>query len=360
MNRIFSEIFKEKEGPLKPAMMAFFFHQLAVMTSSGITLVGAWKLILPEISPAASRRCLERTAQLMEGGIAPSQAMEQSGLFPLLACNLMRAGENSGTLDNMLSLLGDYYEGSERQKQNLINALAYPVFLIFCTLVMMVGTVFFVLPIFEELFLSMAVPLPGPTKLLLKLSSLVRAHALYAVPLVLAIAGLASSGLHSPERRLAVETFLLKSTILHRLCIAWCWQRYSHILSVQLAGGMPLLAAMDDAVAVVPLCWFRHEMEQIKRDIESGQPFSVALECSACSTAYLVTMLVVGESTGNYEDILLAVKQYYEWHLGILAKRLKRLLEPCVLLVVGTAIGILVICLLLPMFDAAASMTLRN
>ena len=124
--------------------------------------------------------------------------------------------------------------------------------------------------------------------------------------------------------------------------------------------GMPLLAAMDDAVAVVPLCWFRHEMEQIKRDIESGQPFSVALECSACSTAYLVTMLVVGESTGNYEDILLAVKQYYEWHLGILAKRLKRLLEPCVLLVVGTAIGILVICLLLPMFDAAASMTLRN
>lgn len=340
---------------LSPTKLAFLFQQLAAMTVTGITFVQGWRLIQREM-PKQYWQTMEETARSMENGTGPSTAMEQAGLFPSLACRIIRAGENSGSMDKMLNLLGEYYDNAGHQKQCVINALAYPAFLIFCTFLLLMGAMFYILPVFEELFRQMAVPLPAATRGLLLLR-----HLLYNYLWLLAAALLAAAValvriVRRPAYRAVLERYILTIKPVRKLGIMYCWQRFSRILAVQLAGGIPLLTALQDASAVVPLLWFQGNVRRLITFLEGGMAFSRAVRAVGFGTPYIETMLRVGETTGNYEEALQALAAYYEWQISLLFKRFRRILEPAVLIIVGLAIGFLVLSLLLPLLDAATTM----
>lgn len=344
---------------LKHEILGFFFYQLSVMTKSGITLVQAWYLILHEIKGKKTQKRLEIVAKEMESGVAPYIAMGKSGLFPDFACNIIKAGEHSGAIVTMLTLLSTYYEKSGKEKQNLLNAFLYPAFLIVCTIIMMVGAVIFILPVFEEMFNSMAVPMPGPTKALLSLRHIMRIQSVFVCPLLLCGIISVIYILRNDDFILSFEKVILKNNFLRKCCIAWCWQRFAQILAIQLAGGIPLIEALADANGAVPVRWFRVQMQAIKNRLETGVPLSVAIKEKNCSTPYIETMLIVSETTGNYEDSLLTVARYYQWMFGMMTKRMERLIEPIIMLIVGASVGFMVFSLLLPLLDSVSAMTTK-
>lgn len=345
----------QKQEQLSSSKLAVLFQQLAVMTATGITFVQGWQLIQRDM-PKKFAVKMQTAVQLMEGGMNPSSAMEQSGLFPVLACNIVKAGEHSGNLDKMLSLLGEYYEKAGKQKQGLINALVYPVFLIICTVLMLFCAMFYILPVFETMFQQMEVPLPIPAQILLSLQHQMRYYPERCFFTVIIFVVCIIASVRQTRYRVILEEYMMQIGVLRRLCIIGCWTRFSRILAVQLAGGMPLLSALYDAAAVIPVIWFKKKISSIIRHLESGMSFSGAVQISKSGTAYIETMLLVGESTGNYEEVLQTISGYYEWRLNIILKRGKNLLEPAILLITGIIVGGIILCLLLPLLDAVTFM----
>lgn len=340
---------------LSYTMLAFFFRQLSTMIHAGIPFVEAWRLLLQDIRPQKKRLRMERAALAMERGASPSVSMEQTQLFPLLACQMVRAGEQGGRLEEILLLLSEYYEYAQKQRQLLRSALAYPLFLVGCTFTLCIGAIWYILPVFENMFVQMALPLPQPTQYLLDAAKVVRTYSwCLAVPTVLVV--LSIPILHAqPSWGLTMEETLLQISWVRSWWLMLCWQRCSRILAIQLGSGIPLLQALQDAVKMMPSLWFRHGMKKTVYRLENGTAFSLAVRQGGFGTPYVETMLQVGEMTGRYEESLQSIAAYYRWRLERGTAMIQQCIGPAVLLLAGICIGTLVICLLLPLFDMATS-----
>ena len=134
-----------------------------------------------------------------------------------------------------------------------------------------------------------------------------------------------------------------------------CWQRFSQVLAIQLGSGIPLLQAMQDTAKMIPSRWFRQCMKKTVYRLENGTAFSLAVRQGGFDTPYIETMLQVSEMTGRYEESLQSIAAYYRWRLERRAAVMQQCMGPAVLLIAGIGIGVLVLCLLLPLFDMATS-----
>lgn len=342
--------------PFSYKTLSLLFYQLGAMTRAGIPFVQSCRLLLHDVTSKKQRQAMKLAVDYMEKGMAVSEALGQTGLFPSLVCRIVSAGERAGNLEQMLYLLGQYYEQADKQRRFLMDALSYPLFLLLCTTAMTVGIVAFILPVFEAMFNQMQMPLPAMTAYMLA-----GAHILqfYGAALAAgAVAGIASLLLllRRPGVRRYAEDMLFSLSALRRLCVIFCWQRFSQILAVQIRCGIPLLDALDDGAAVVPVDWFSRAVNQAARRLENGSSFSQAVRLGQFGTPYIETMLLVGETTGRYEDALQAVSEYYQWRIQSRLSVVQRLAGPLMLLGVGAVIGTLVISCMLPLLDMAAGM----
>lgn len=342
--------------PFSYKTLSFLFFQLAAMIRSGIPFVQACRLLLHDVTRKKQRQAMKLAVESMEKGMAVSEALGQTGLFPSLVCRIISAGERAGNLEQMLHLLGQYYEQADKQRRFLFDALSYPLFLMACTIVMAAGIVAFILPVFEAMFDQMKLPLPIMTTYVLAGAHMVWSYgAAIAAGAAVGIAALLVL-LRRPTVRRCAEDGLFSVSMFRRLCILLCWQRFSQILAVQICCGIPLMEALDDGAAVVPVDWFRRAVRQAALRLEQGCSFSQAVRLGQFGTPYIETMLLVGETTGRYEDALQAVSDYYQWRIQSYLAVVQRLAGPLMLLVVGAAIGALVISFMMPLLDMAAGM----
>ena len=280
--------------PFSYKTLSLLFYQLGAMTRAGIPFVQSCRLLLHDVTSKKQRQAMKLAVDYMEKGMAVSEALGQTGLFPSLVCRIVSAGERAGNLEQMLYLLGQYYEQADKQRRFLMDALSYPLFLLLCTTAMTVGIVAFILPVFEAMFNQMQMPLPAMTAYMLA-----GAHILqfYGAALAAgAVAGIASLLLllRRPGVRRYAEDKLFSLSALRRLCVIFCWQRFSQILAVQIRCGIPLLDALDDGAAVVPVDWFSRAVNQAARRLENGSSFSQAVRLGQFGTPYIETMLLSG------------------------------------------------------------------
>ena len=334
--------------------LAFFFRQLGMLLTSGVPLVQAWKLLTSDMKKKR-RQALHTAALHMEQGIRPSLAMSRCQAFPTLACRLIEAGEQTGNLDTICQVLADFYTRAEKDRRVFFEALAYPVFLLACLLLLMTGAVFFIIPVFVDMMAQMDVAVPKGTQYLLSVCGWLRRHGIY-IPLGISLTSffLGRAWLDDTYR-LAMERAVLRIPGIQSLFLAWAWQRFSRILAVQLSAGIPLLECLSGAGAVVPSLSFQNYVRRLRFRLERGQTFSRAVHDSPYGTAYIETMLTVGEMTGKYDDALTAIALYYDSRLRRWAAGMQRWLGPFVLILVGVFMGFLLFSLLLPLLDMASS-----
>jgi type II secretory pathway component PulF len=338
--------------------LSFIFYQLASLTEAGIPIIDAWKLLLRDIGNQKQRQILNWAIHQMEKGMAPSQAMERAHLFPRLVCTVMIAGEHAGNLDGMFTLLGDYYENAGKQQRVLIEELSYPAFLLACIITLFVGAAFFILPVFEEMFQQMNVPLPMATQCLLQSVRVMADHAAMIGLISCIGAGLIGWAWKNTTISSLCLQHLLSYRRVRMVCVMWCWQRFSRILSVQLTCGMPLLQALHDASVVVPLQAFRLYVFRVTHAVENGLPLSKAIHGGLWSTTYIETMLIVGETTGKYDEALATIAAYYDWRLGSYLAGIQQFLGPVILIIIGAIMGMVIICLILPLMDMATGIAI--
>lgn len=294
--------------------LAFFFRQLGMLLTSGVPLVQAWKLLTADMKKKR-RQALHTAALHMEQGIRPSLAMSRCQAFPSLACRLIEAGEQTGNLDTICLVLADFYTRADKDRRVLFEALAYPVFLLVCLLLLMTGAVFFIIPVFVDMMAQMNVTVPKGTQYLLAVCDWFRQNGIY-IPLVISVTTFFfMQAWRDDTHRLTMEKAIIRLPGVRSLFLTWSWQRFSRILAVQLSGGIPLLECLSGAGAVVPSLLFQSYVRYLRFCLERGQTFSQAIHGSPYGTAYIETMLTVGEMTGKYDDALASIATYYDSRL---------------------------------------------
>lgn len=287
------------------------------------------------------RKALQIAALHMEQGVRPSLAMTRCQAFPALACRLIEAGEQTGSLDTLCHVLADFYTRADKDRRAFLEALAYPAFLLACLLLLMTGAVFFIIPVFVDMMAQMNVTIPKGTQWLLAACDWFRRRGIY-IPLIISVTTFFLVQAWRDDRhRLAMEKTIVRLPGVRSLFLVWSWQRFSRILAVQLSGGIPLLECLDGAGAVVPSRLFQTYVGHLRLRLEQGQTFSQAVQGSPYGTAYIETMLTVGEMTGKYDDALGAIAAYYDSRLRRWAAGMQRWLGPIVLLIVGIFMGFL-------------------
>jgi len=327
-------------------------RQLATLMSAGIPLAEALDSVVKQTDKRSLHRLLAQVQErINEGSSLAAAVAEQPQAFPSTFAAMIRAGENSGTLELVLERLADFGEQQLALTRKLQSSLAYPVLIFLVSL----GVVFFlmayVVPRVSGIFLDFEQALPLPTLILMRVSGFVQAY-WWSLPLLIALGWLAGKHLLSTARGKAFwDRHILRIPLLGRIVHAILIARVSQTLGTLLQNGVSLLHSMSIARNVVSNTVLQKALDEAMREVSEGGGLSVPLSRQGVFPAGMVQLVASGEQSGQLDAMFLKVAQSSESFVTNKISLLTSLLEPIMILVMGAIVGFVVLAVLLPIFD---------
>lgn len=333
--------------------LALMTKQLATLLAAGLPLVPSLNALVAQIRHPELRQSLARIRdEINEGNSLTTSLALFPSIFPPVYVNMVRAGEASGTLDLVLERLADFYEGQQAMKMKIRAAMAYPVLMFFIGSAVLLFLVAFVVPRITEIFAEMHQTLPAVTVFLIAVSGFLK-NFWWLVLIVLAgaVGAIRYAVTKTVQGQYAWDrlkiTVPLVGPVNRKIALA----RFSRTLGTLLQGGVPLLAAMDIVENIVDNRLISDEIKKAKRDVEEGQSLSAPLTRSDLFPPIVTEMISVGEQSGTMEKMLFRISDSYDREVETGILMMTSLLEPVMILVMGMAVGFIVVSILLPVFE---------
>ncbi|MFC6669545.1 type II secretion system F family protein [Marinobacterium aestuariivivens] len=348
-----SSIFSNKNKAIKPLDIAFFTRQMATMLKSGVPLIQGLEIVANGAEKDKLKKMIYQVRDSVSSGTDFSTALSQFPIhFDDLYCNLVKAGEQSGALETMLDRIASYKEKVEALKAKIRKAMTYPAAVVVVGILVTAILLVKVVPVFEDLFVSFGADLPAFTRFVVTLSEYAQKWWFVAL-LLLALAGYLFQSTHrkSEKFRNWVDRTVLKipviGKILHKAAIA----RFARTLSTTFAAGVPLVEALDSAAGAVGNVVYRNAILQIRNGVSTGQSLQNAVQMTGIFPNMAIQMIGIGEEAGSLETMLDKVASFYEDEVDNAVDALSSLMEPMIMVVLGTLVGGLVIAMYLPIFQ---------
>ncbi|MBF0184469.1 MAG: type II secretion system F family protein [Magnetococcales bacterium] len=333
--------------------IVIFTRQLATMVAAGLPLVTCFDLIAKSADNPLVRDITLRVKQDIEAGSALTEALlKEPKMFDELFVNLVRAGEQSGILDTVLNRLAIYKEKAAALRAKVKSAMTYPIAVLVIAFIITGILMVFVVPTFAELFSSFGAQLPLPTRIVIALSAWTQKYWW----MILLIAAIASSLFLQAYQKndafhLLVDRLLLRlpvfGIILRKASIA----RFARTFSTMVAAGTPILDSLENVAKTAGNRLIQQAVRNARTSISEGRSLTEPLENSGLFPAMVTQMIHIGESTGNLELMLQKIADFYEEEVDRAVESLTALLEPIILVILGTLIGGLVVAMYLPIFQ---------
>lgn len=339
-------------GTVSEKDVTLFTRQLATMLKSGVPLLQAFDIVgKGHDNPAVARLLLDIKTDV-ETGSSLEQAFRKYPLyFDELFCNLIGAGEAAGILDSLLDRLATYKEKIQAIKSKIKSALFYPVSIIVVAFVITAVIMIFVVPAFKELFSNFGADLPGPTLLLMAISD-------FFVEWWWAIFGAIGGGGYwffytwkrSKKLQRTMDILMLKLPVFGPLVRKATIARWTRTLSTMFAAGVPLVEAFDSVAGAAGNAVYYDATKQIQREVTSGSSLNSAMVASNVFPSMVLQMVAIGEESGAIDSMLSKVADFYEAEVDDAVEALSSLMEPIIMVVLGTLIGGMVVAMYLPIF----------
>jgi type IV pilus assembly protein PilC len=339
-------------GKVTEKDVTLFTRQLATMLKSGVPLLQAFDIVGKGHDNPAVARLLMDIKTDVETGSSLEQAFRKYPLyFDELFCNLIGAGEAAGILDSLLDRLATYKEKIQAIKSKIKSALFYPVSIIVVAFVITAVIMIFVIPAFKELFSSFGADLPAPTLVVMAMSD-------FFVQWWWAIFGGIGGGLYwffytwkrSKSLQRTMDTLMLKLPIFGPLVRKATIARWTRTLSTMFAAGVPLVEAFDSVAGAAGNAVYFDATKAIQREVTTGSSLTVAMQNTNVFPAMVLQMVAIGEESGSIDSMLSKVADFYEAEVDDAVEALSSLMEPIIMVVLGTLIGGMVIAMYLPIF----------
>lgn len=332
--------------------LAVATRQLATLVGAGIPLVDSLVALVDQVDHQAFKSVWADVKQRVNEGSSFGDALgAHPKVFSGLYVNMVRAGESSGALEVVLSRLADFTESSAELKNKLVGAMVYPIIMMFVATVV-VGILFvFVIPKITALFESQKVVLPISTRILIFTSSTVRDYWFVILPALIGAILAFRRYIRTPSGRARWDRFTLDAPIFGPLIRMVAVARFSRTLGTLVGSGVPLLAAFDIVKNVVQNTLLLSVIETARDAVKEGDSIAAPLKRSGQFPPIVTHMIAIGERSGQLEAMLNNVAKSYEVQIDTKVRTLTSVLEPVMIVFLGTVVGFIVFAILLPILQ---------
>ncbi|EKO3673571.1 type II secretion system F family protein [Vibrio metschnikovii] len=328
-------------------------RQLSTMLATGVPIVQALKLVADSHQKAEMKSIITQISKGVAAGTPISKAMRTaSSLFDPLYVDLVQTGEQSGNLAEVFERLATYREKTEQLRAKVIKALIYPAMVMLVALGVSYLMLTMIIPEFELMFQGFGAELPWFTQQVLKLSHLVQAYSLVFVLLCIAIVfGFKLIRKKSFQFRLKTSRLALTIPIVGGILCKASIAKFSRTLATSFAAGIPILDSLKTTAKTAGNLHFETAIQQVYRDTAAGMPMYIAMRNTGAFPELVLQMVMIGEESGKLDDMLNKVATIYEFDVDNTVDNLGKILEPLIIVFLGTVVGGLVVAMYLPIFN---------
>ena len=347
-------LFKKK---IKPEDVVIFSKQFATMVKAGLPILNVLTMLRDQLEHPELKIIIEDIRKNLEGGLTLSKCFEKyPKIFDNIYINLIKAGEASGKLDVFLLKLVDSLEKREKVKKKIKSALTYPVVMFVVAITVMVFMLIKVVPIFAEMYEGMGVALPTPTAVIMNASNFMRGSGGLTLAIVLIIAFITFKYLTTkiPAIRYKWHQRVLKMPVFGDMILKSLIARISLIMGNLSAAGVNLLESIEIAKQVSNNDVVTLALENVKKGVFSGDTLTKLFLKEPTFPPTFSQLISVGEQTGNLDEMFTSVSNYYEEEFDTAVDNMSSLIEPIMIVFMGTMIGGLMIAMYSPIFNVGA------
>lgn len=349
-------LFSAGKKPIRSADITVFARQLATMMAAGVPLVQSFDIVGRGHDNPSMQDLILSIKSDIESGTAMAEALSKHPkYFDDLFCNLVAAGEQAGVLDILLDKVATYKEKTESIKGKIKKALFYPVSVVIVAIIVTVVILLFVIPQFKELFGSFGADLPAFTLMVIGMSDFVRDY-WYIVFGGAAAAGYGIGKLYagSAQFRALVDRASLKIPIVGPILNKAAIARFARTLSTMFAAGVPLVEALESVAGATGNIVYSDAVLKMREEVATGQGLQLSMRQRNLFPHMVIQMTSIGEESGALDEMLSKVADFYEEEVDNAVDALSSLLEPLIMVVIGTLVGGLIIAMYLPIFKLAS------
>ncbi len=341
---------------ITPQDIAFFTRQLATMMKAGVPLLQSFDIVAKGHSNPSVTKLLLDIKTEVETGSSLSQAFRKYPLyFDILYCNLVAAGEQAGILDALLDRLATYQEKIMAIKGKIKKALFYPVSILVVAFVVTAVIMIFVVPQFKELFKSFGATLPTPTLIVMQISELFVAYWWLLFGSIFGAGYFISNAMRRSEKlQFLRDRLMLKLPVVGDMVRKATIARWTRTLSTMFAAGVPLVEALDSVAGAAGNRVYYNATKKIQSEVSTGSSLTVSMQNTNVFPNMVLQMTAIGEESGALDGMLSKVADFFEREVDDAVDALASLMEPMIMVVLGTVIGGLVVALYLPIFKLGA------
>lgn len=336
--------------------IAVFSRQLATMMAAGVPMVQGFEIVAGGQTNPRMKNMLTDIKNDVEGGSTLAEALAKFPVqFDELFCNLVRAGESAGVLDTVLDTVATYKENIESLKGKIKKAMFYPAIVIAVAILVSAILLIFVVPQFESVFKNFGADLPAFTQMIVNASKFLVS---YWWLMLLWVAGVVGGLIFTYKRSEKFAHFMARAVlklpvigqILHQSAIA----RFSRTLGVTFRAGVPLVEALDSVSGATGSPVYNDAVKRIREDVAVGHQLQLAMRQAGLFPNMVVQMVAIGEESGALDKMLFKIAEFYEEEVNNAVDALSSLLEPFIMIIIGTLVGGMVIGMYLPIFKLAS------
>lgn len=330
-----------------------FTRQLATMMKAGLPLMQAFEIVARGHSnPSMTQMLMQVRADVEQGSALGKSFSKYPKYFDRFYCNLVSAGETGGVLEGLLDKLAVYKEKTQTIKKKVKTALTYPIAIMVVAVALIFVMMMFVLPAFGEVYSSMGAELPGLTQIVMSMSKFfVKYGWVMIVAIILAGFGLYKLHQKSPAFQKRVDSIMLRLPIFGPIVRKATIARWSRTTATLFAAGVPLVEVLDSVAGAAGNILYEEATKDIQAKVTQGLSLTSSMQSTEMFPNMIIQMAAIGEESGSLDDMLNKAAEFYEEEVDNSVSQLSSLMEPVIMVVLGSTIGVLLVAMYLPLFN---------
>lgn len=338
-----------KKG-VKVRDLSVFCRQFSSIIKAGVNVINALSMMSEQTENKKLKAAIKNVQSNVEKGETLSSAMRSEGdIFPSLLVSMVAAGEASGSLETAIERMAIQFEKDAKISGMVKKAMIYPIILIVVMIGVVIAMMMFVIPNFMDMFEGLDAEMPFMTVMVINMSNFILDKWWLLILIVAGIVFAYKSYYKTDAGRHMIDRIKIKIPVFGVLTVKTACARFSRIMSTLLSAGMPMISAIEIAAGTMDNVLFRDALQKVRSGVALGMGFSQQIGVTRLFPAMLVHMVGIGEETGNIEDMLTNVANYYDEEVELATQSVTALMEPMIIIVMAVVVGALVLAIYQPM-----------
>ena len=344
-------------GKIRTSELSQFCNQFSVMITAGISIVDAIEVSLTQSYSPTLKRTLRKIQEDLKQGLLLSAAMEKHPkVFPPFFSSMVFIGESGGCLDTVLITVAEYYELEEKTKKKVLGSLAYPAILVLMLVGVLVVLFVFVIPRFMSSFSALNVKMPWITVTIFNISTFMVEYWIYMLVFAITI-GVILWGLHFiPSIKMLYHTLLVKLPIVRKINMSVFTSRFCRALGLLLASGADSMEALIAMKKIITNVYLAKQFDRVIDNVRMGAALSAAISSEMTMSPILIQMIIVGEKTGELDDVLKRTAPYFDRQTEASLNLITTIVQPTIMISLGAVVAVLFMSIYSPILEMVKSM----